>query len=320
MNDKEQKNKEYLESLLSDDTKEKKGTSKKTTSTPKEPITTDNYAPPSVEYSLVNIDLLPAARFYKPGTKISIRAAKVAEIQAYSVVDDENFVDITEKMNELLSRNVLFVHPDGKKGTYKDVKDADRMFLIFMIRELTFEGGNTLKKEVQCPVCNNDFSIPFRATANNAGPATFELHEPSEQIEKFWRPELNCYELVYKGVSWKLGAPTIGIQEDFYEEIKRNVQQDKKPNVSFMKIMPYLLYDRSYITPEGIKAKMKDYVNMDDLYLFNALNSIVNNMTLGIKGLTMICPACGEEVHTELTFPGGASTLFEFQDILEQLN
>jgi len=309
MNDKEKKNEEYLKSLLDDK-------DQKAPTTPKEALATDNYIPPTTEYSLVDINLLPASRFYKPGIKISIRAAKVSEIQAYSVVDDENFVDITEKMNELLSRNVLFVHPDGKKGTYRDVKDADRMFLVFMIREMTFQGGNTLTKEVQCK-CGHEFSIPFRATANNFGPATFEIQEPNEKIEKFWKKENQCYELIHEGVSWKMGPPSIGIQEDFYDEIKRDVQADKKPNVSFMKIMPFLLYDRSSITPEGMKAKLKEYVNMNDLKLFNGLNSVVNNMNLGIKGLTAICGECGEEVHAELTFPGGASTLFELPDILD---
>lgn len=311
MKDKEQKNQEYLKGLLSD------GDAPKEKSVPVVKIATDDYTPPSAEYSLVDISMLPASRFYPVGTKISIRAAKVHEIQAYSVVDDENYVDIVEKMNELLSRNILFVHPNGKKGTYRDLKDADRMFIIFMIRELTFQGGNTLTKEVQCSSCSHEFSIPFRATSNNDGPATFEIQEPNEKIARFWKEELNCYELVYNNVSWKLGAPTIGMQEDFYDEIKRNVKDDKKPNVSFMKIMPFLLHDRSSITSEGIKAKQKDYVNMNDLKLFGGLNSIVSNMTLGIKGLTMICSECGEEVHTSLTFPGGASTLFEFSDILD---
>jgi hypothetical protein len=84
-----------------------------------------------------------------------------------------------------------------------------------------------------------------------------------------------------------------------------------------MKIMPFLLYDRSYITQEGLKAKLKEYINMNDMTLFSGLNTVVNNMTLGIKGLTMKCSECGEEVHTELTFPGGASTLFELPNILD---
>jgi len=310
MNEKEKKNQEYLKNLLGDEETTKKPTEKSVG-------VNDSYSPPSQEYSLININLLPAGRFYPEGVKISIRASKVAEIQAYSVVDDENFVDITEKMNELLSRNIIFIHPDGKKGTYRDVKDADRMFLIFMIRELTFQGGNTLTKEVQCHSCNHEFSIPFRATANNQGPATFELQHPNEEIEKFWKSDSRCYELVYEGVSWKLGPPTIGIQEDFYDEIKRNVQDDKKPNVSFMKIMPFLLHDRSSITTDGMKAKLKEYTSMNDLTLFGGLNSVVNKMTLGIKGLTAVCKECGEEVHTDLTFPGGASTLFELPDILD---
>lgn len=309
-NDKQKKNKEYLEGLLSNDEAPKQPI-------PEKVVATDGYTPPTSEYSLIDINILPAHKFYLPGTKISIRASKVGEIQSYSVVDDENFVDITEKMNELLSRNVVYVHPDGKKGTYKDVKDADRMFLIFMIRELTFQGGNTLTKEVQCSSCNHDFIIPFRSTSNQTGPATFETQEPNEKLEKLWKSELNCYELIHEGVSWKIGAPTIGIQEDFYEEIKRNVKVDKKPNVSFMKIMPFLLYDRSSITPEGMKAKLKEYQNMDDLKLFGGLNSVVTNIKVGIKGLTMICGECGDEVHTPITFPGGASTLFEFPDILD---
>jgi hypothetical protein len=144
-----------------------------------------------------------------------------------------------------------------------------------------------------------------------------DIDQAEKIIERFWNKEQQCYELIHDGVSWKMGPPTIGIQEDFYDEIKRNVQADKKPNVSFMKIMPFLLYDRSSITPEGIKAKQKEYTNMNDLKLFNGLNSVVNNMNLGIKGLTAICGECGGEVHTELTFPGGASTLFELPDILD---
>ena len=317
MNEKERKNQEYLEDLLGETSVPKKQDTKNIS---KFELVNDTYLPPSIEYNNVDISVLPAYKFYKPGTRISIRAAKVTEIQSYSIVDDKNFVDITEKMNELLSRNVLFTHPDGKKGTYRDLKDSDRMFLIFMIREMTFSGGHTLTKEVQCE-CGHEFSIPFRSTAGQGGPATFELmdnnSEKNQKIERFWNENEKCYELVYNGVSWRLGAPTIGIQEDFYEEIKKEVQNDKKPNIPFMKIVPFLLYDRNSITSEGIKAKLKEFNNMDDLKIFQALNSVVNNMDFGIKGLCMECKECGVEVHTEFTFPSGASTIFEIPDILD---
>jgi hypothetical protein len=240
-NQKEQKNQEYLEKLLGENEEAPKAT-------PMTQSINNNFDVPSIEYSNINVNILPAGRFYKRGTKISIRAAKVSEIQAYSMVDDNNFVDITEKMNELLARNVIFVNPDGSKGSYRDIKDSDRIFLIFMIRELTFQGGNTLTKEVTCNNCPNEFHIPFRATPSNEVPTTFELQEPNPVIEKFYNKDLQAYELIYNGVSWELAPPTIGIQEDFYNEIKRNVQADKKPDIAFMKIMPFLLHKQNSIT------------------------------------------------------------------------
>jgi hypothetical protein len=307
-NDKEKANEEYLKNLLSNDNQ-------------KLPVEKENinitYDAPSIEYTNIDLSILPAGRFYKRGTKISIRGAKVSEIQAYSMVDN-NFVNITEGMNSLLSKNIKFIYPDGKQGSYKDIKDSDRVFLIFMIRELTFQGGNTLTKETTCNECNNDFVIPFRATSTSFGSATFELHSVNESIEKFFNKEEQVYELLHNGVSWRLGPPTIGIQEDFYDEIKRNVQAEKKPDIAFIKVMPFLLHDRPSITEEGIKAKHKEFKNMDDIILFQGLNSIINKMTVGIKGLKMICPVCGTEVYTDLTFPGEASTLFEIPDILDR--
>jgi predicted RNA-binding Zn-ribbon protein involved in translation (DUF1610 family) len=309
-NSKEEKNKEYLDKLLGGNTETKSGPPKETVST--------HYEVPSVEYSNISLNILPTGRFYPRGTKISIRAAKVAEIQAYSMVDDNNFVDITEKMNELLARNIIFTHPDGSKGSYKNIKDSDRVFLIFMIRELTFQGGNTLTREATCPTCGKEFHIPFRSTPGANAPTTFELHEPNESIEKFFNKEKQVYELVYNGVSWELAPPTIGVQEDFYAEIKRNVQADKKPDVAFMKIMPFLLHDKDGITEDTLKTKLKEFKAMEDLVLFQGFNNIVNKMTVGIKGLKMNCPECGTEVHTDLTFPGGASTLFELPDIMDR--
>jgi hypothetical protein len=310
--DKEKKSEEYLKSLLNNDDIKVETTEIKVSNN-----VDITYDPPTMEYTYIDINSLPAGRYYKQGTKIGIRSCKVSEIQAYSMVDDTNFIDITEKMNELLSRNIKFIYPDGSFGTFRDLKDADRLFLIFMIREITFQGNNTLTKEVSCKSCNHEFKIPFMSSNRQAAPTTFELYEPNEKIEKFYNKELNLYELVYNGISWRLAPPTIGIQIDFYDEIKRNVQIEKKPDVAFMKIMPFLLYDRNSITEEGIKAKLKQFSEMNDMVLFNGLNQIVNNIKVGIKGLKMICPVCGQEVHTELTFPNGASALFEIKDIFD---
>jgi len=278
------------------------------------PTTSNN-----LDYLNVELNSLPLGIFYQAGFKIKIRSAKVNEVQAYSVVDDKNLLDVTEKMNQLLSACIRVDLPNGKKGSYKDIKDGDRLQLVFMIRELTFQSGNSLAKEIQCEYCSHDFSIPFRATANQQHPKTFVNHEMPEELKKFYKQDLKCFEFNIGGGSYKLAPPTIGIQEVFYEDIKKKVQEKKTPNVSFLKIIPFMLYDRVAITEDGIKSKEDEFKRME-METFQILNHAVDKMVFGLKGLMMKCPECGQEVHTDMTFPNGASSLFVISNPFDYFN
>ena len=267
----------------------------------------------ALDYLNVDLSALPLGKFYQSGFKIKIRAAKVNEVQAYSVVDDKNFLDATEKMNQMLASCIKVELPNGKKGTYKDLKDGDRLQLIFMIRELTFQSGNSLAKEVQCEFCSHDFSIPFRATSNAKQPKTFTSHVMPEKLEKFYDDMEKTFVFNIDGADYKLTLPSIGIQETFYEYIKKEVEEKRKPNVSFLKVIPFMLGGRTTITEDGIKKKEDEYQRLD-MQTFQILNQAVDMMVFGLKGLMMVCPECGQEVHTDMTFPNGASSLFVVSD------
>jgi hypothetical protein len=43
-------------------------------------------------------------------------------------------------------------------------------------------------------------------------------------------------------------------------------------------------------------------------------------MIFGIKELFKKCPECGQEVHTEMTFPDKAATLFIIPDIFDEFD
>ena len=263
----------------------------------------------NLDYLNVDLSALPLGIFYKPGFSIKIRSAKVAEVQAYSVVDDKNLVDVTEKMNQLLSSCVRVTLSNGTRGSYKDIKDGDRLQLIFMIRELTFQSGNSLAKDVICEYCNHEFKIPFRATANATNQRTFTEHEFPEELKKFFNTDKRIFEFNINNVIFKLAPPTIGIQETIYKYIEKLVKDKKTPNVSYLKIIPFLLYDRITITDKGIITKEDEFKRFD-MKTFQILNHAVDKMVFGLKGLKMKCPECGQEVHTDMTFPDGASSLF----------
>lgn len=270
------------------------------------------------EYISIDPMSLPTGMFYKSGTRISIRAASVADVQEYSVVDNSNIIDVTEKMNLILSRCVRFVYPNGMQGNYKDIKDNDRISLIFMIRELTFQKGNNLAKEVSCEHCNHEFKIEFRSSHSQSMKKTFEYYEMNDELKDFFNPSTKTIDIEIDDVLWKLAPPTIGLQEIFFSDLKTNVQQNNKnPNVSFLKIIPFTLWDKNKISEDGIKAKEKEFKKMD-METFQTLNYIVDKMKFGIKGLKTNCPVCDGEVHTDMTFPGGASNIFVVSSPLDK--
>ena len=103
-----------------------------------------------LQFLSFDIKELPCGKFYPKGTLLMVRSAQVKEIQAYAMVDDNNFYDIVEKMNDMLQACVRLKYQDGKMGSYLDLKDQDRLYVIFLIRELTFQKGNALAVNINC--------------------------------------------------------------------------------------------------------------------------------------------------------------------------
>jgi len=272
---------------------------------------------PSNEYLLIPLDVLPCGIFYKPGTKISIRAARVQEVQAYSIVDDNNYLDITEKMNQILSSCLRYTYQNGMQGSYKDLRDGDRLFLIFMIRELTFPGGKNLSKDVVCDNCHHEFKMELRATSSDKVQKSFVNYEMPEKLAKFFDPQERVFVFRIEDVDYKLAPPTIGIQEILFGDIKSKVQVDKNPNVAFLKLASFMLHDRAKISEDGIKAKEQEFKNLP-MKTFQILNQAVGQMLFGIKEMKNNCPSCGLEVHTDMSFPAGASTIFVIPDALDE--
>jgi len=260
----------------------------------------------ALDYLSINTDELPMGIFYPEGFHVSIRAAKVSEIQAYSVVNERNLYDVTEKMNDMLRACVRVTLPGGKPGSYLDLKDGDRLYLIFAIRELTFQKGSELYLTAKCEECRDKVNIEMRR-------ANFKNFEMPEEVGSYFDPitkkftfQLNNSQII------TLGPPTIGLQKAFYEFIKKQVEEKENPDVAFLKIVPWTISDRNNITPEGAEKKLIEFKNMQmEHFLF--LDSAINKMTFGIKELVKQCSCgSGQEVRTEFRFPVGAAGLFSF--------
>lgn len=261
----------------------------------------DNSRTTDLQYQSFDCMLFPCGIFYPNGTTIQIRPALVKEIQAYSMVDDNNFPDIIEKMNDMLMNCVRVKYPDGNVASYLDIKDQDRIYILFLIRELTFQQGMYLTVNKQC-TCKVENQIELK-------PSNFVFFEMNQKLEKLFDSYTKSFVLEFKGEEWYLTMPNIGLQKSFTEYITEEVQNKREPNLSFLKIMPYLLGNRNNMTIKEIKEELKRFQSMS-IDTFQFLNAAIKYMKFGIEELKKPCTSCGREVRNEMVFPNGASGIF----------
>lgn len=275
--------------------------SKPTSEDTKIKVQVENSTVDNLKYFAFDVKEFPCGIFYPVGSTIQVRAAEVKEIQSYSMIDDSNYYDIVEKMNDMLASCVRIKYPDGTIGSYMDLRDPDRFYLIFTIRELTFQQGTTLVTKSTCS-CGIENQIELKRE-------NFRNFQVSEKLRKYYDPGNRCFTFETRsGNIYHLAPPTIGLQKAFTEYIIKENTEKRKPNLSFLKIIPFTLYDRTTITQEGIKNKLEDFIKIDNMS-FQFLNAAVEKLSFGIEKVSKTC-SCGLEVHSDMIFPNGPSAVF----------
>ena len=269
----------------------------------------DNSRTSDLQYQAMDVKHFPCGMFYPNGTILMIRPALVKEIQAYSIVDDNNFPDIIDKMDDILMSCVRVKYNDGTMGTYLDIKEQDRIFILFMIRELTFQQGMYLTVNTTCQ-CKADVQVELNRT-------NFVYFKLNDKLSKYFDNYSKSFVFEFKGQNFELTMPNIGLQRSFTEYITEEVGQKREPNLSFLKIMPFLLGDRNAMTSKEIKEELNKYQSMS-MDTFQFLNSAITYMKFGIEKLRKVCVTCGKEVYTEMVFPNGASGIFVIHDAFDQ--
>lgn len=266
-------------------------------------LTTEDKSSRAGDLSFFAFDcsILPLGQFYPIGTRIMVRPAMVKEIQSYSMVEEKNPYDVIEKMNDMISACVRVKYANDELGSYLDVKDGDRFYLIFLIRELTFQAGNVLAATETCD-CGANVSIELR-TKN------FTLHETDAKVLKYYDQNKRRFIFPTKmGKTYEMGMPCIGLQKSFSEYILKEFKDKKSQNLAFLKIMPFLLSDRKNMTVDQIREKLDEFQVLD-IDEFQFLDSAASKFKFGISGAKAKC-SCGMEVSTDNIFPSGASGVF----------
>lgn len=267
-------------------------------------------------YQDLALQTLPMHRLYHPMTRIEIRALDVGEISNYSTLESNDPSLVRAKLDEILEKCVK-VSLQGQKLSYKSILVFDRLYLIYTLRELTFQNGRILTLPVTCnnPSCKHNFNIELIRQ-------NIEFWQPEDSdIWKYFNSQYNCFifETTIKDEPFLMKPPTIGLQESFYYWIENRKFLKKEISPAFVKIAPYTLNAVELSIEEldeiekEFTQQFKDSPTGEEEFQF--LNDTVdsfkkNDFKLGIKGLAKVCPKCGLEVRTSTVFPRRARDLF----------
>lgn len=310
-NNKEKTSEDYLKEYIQDEDNKSNGNSDGEDHFQKNIKSDAETRASDLNYFHFDASEFPLGMFYPKGTTIMVRPAMVKEVQAYSMVDDDNFYDVIEKMNDMIAACARVKYPDGSVASYLDIKDGDRFYLIFLIRELTFQKGNALYVSANCN-CGEKTDIELSRKS-------FTPFEMDEVLEPFFVPEERAFYFeTINGEEFMLAPPNIGIQKSFSDHILEEYKEKKSLNMSFLKIIPFMLHDRNHISKDGIKKRLRDFQGLD-MDSFQFLDSAVGKMKFGIKELKKNCESCGLEVRTDMKFPNGAAAIFVVPDSFDKL-
>lgn len=257
-------------------------------------------------------------QFYREDFEIHIRAARVGEIREFSTLDEENILDVDEKLNSLLVGCTKIMY-GNQRGSYRDVLEEDRIYLILSIRELTFKDGeNKLmmpvgKKNCKTGSCKAQDSMELR-TGN------LQFNEQDELIEKYYDFENKCFTVPTKNHGeLTIAPPTIGVMRAITDWIRKREQEGKTWDKSSLSILPYIQREWRGFNDKEIFSAITAFQGWD-ASKFSIVYRLVEKAKIGVKPeFNYPCESCGEEVAVPLTFPGGIKALFIIQDISSEL-
>jgi len=260
----------------------------------------------------VPLETLPSqGLFYPKGTKIAIRAANVKEIRHWSTIDESDGLAIDDTINYVIERCVQMVIP-GKRAFFKDLKEIDRFYLLFAIREFTFKNGE-----------NKLFTdVPLKSGGNQRIEVTKDIisyFNPPEKLMKFYSETEHCFVFTLStGEKFKMYIPSIGITS-FLKKYREEKNQNRQAiDEDFEKYCLFLFDDWRGLTKE-IFDKEQQASNNWSLEKISVASSVVELIRNSVNPTITATVDSGEEVTVPLSFQGGLKAIFVISNILDEL-
>ena len=251
--------------------------------------------------------------FYPAGSEITIRSASAAEIRHWSTIDEDDILSMDSALNRIMERCCKIRLGSGM-GSYKDIKELDRFFIIFAIRELTFKKGeNQLNISFTCETCS-------QVDEKSIVKEMLSYYTPDPKLQSRFDEDQRCFHLkLTNGEELRLYLPSLGVMNYIKTYVSDKIQKKQAYDKAFLKWAPFLF---------------NNWRNLDDAFYTKAIQDsqswgtdkisvidwFVTSMQHTVKAeIVNSCSSCGAEATAPISFLGGIKSLFLISDIASKL-
>jgi hypothetical protein len=252
-------------------------------------------------WKLLDLRSLPSqGLFYPAGTELLLRSAKTKEIRHWSTIDEDDPLDVREKINFILTSCTKIRVPGGRPLNFNDFLEIDRYHILFRLYELTFPNQeNKLWANIKC---DNDGHV------NSTQVLSHNLigFKYPDELMKWYSEEDRCFKVVSEKLNetFYLYLPTIGVENKF--RLKRQADESSGIEIdeSFYGFGPYLIKDWRGLTTEALTALKFESNNWpDNKFVF--IHKFTNQLkSASLNRVASVCEKCKEVTESHIFLEG----------------
>ena len=239
--------------------------------------------------------------FYPDDTVISIRAARGVEIKHWSTMND-NDVNQLSRVDDIFNYMIekcCNVKMSGKPGNcWKDLKNADRFYLLLAIKEFTFIDG---ENELMVPISECK-EIPVVKEM-------IDFIDIPEELMDFYDSTEKCFIFECHGAPLKIYIPSIGVNEWLKKYAAQKVNSKQQYDEDFFMYAPLLIKDYRTLSVRAYEEMVgaTQLWGIDEWSILSDALDLLNGIT---EPKIKYTNEDGGEVEIPLTFRGGLRALF----------
>jgi hypothetical protein len=259
-------------------------------------------------WKILDLRSLPSqGLFYPSDCELLLRPAKTKEIRHWSTIDENDPIDVREKINFVLSACTRFkVRGVPAPLNFNDFSEVDRYHILFRIYELTFPNQeNKLWANIKCE--NTKCNHINRTQVLSQNLKGFKI---PDDVLKWYSPEEKCFKIVSDKLqeTIRIYLPTIGIANRFDQRKQKDLDMGIEIDQAFYDFGPYLIKDwRSANTQTLSDLKMSSLGWVENKFIFiHKFTKLLKDASLN-KAM-VACEKCKEATESHIFLEGSFTT------------